>query len=259
VIRFVSLGSGSKGNALLVHAGTTRILIDCGLGIRTLTQRLGRVGVIPEQLDAVLVTHEHSDHSAGLQALQRRTGCPVFATAGSLQAITARTPLPGAVNVIAAGQPFQVDDLDIHPYAVPHDALEPTQFVVGDGAFRLGVLTDAGHVTETMVAALEACDGLVLEFNHDRQMLASGPYPAFLKRRIAGEHGHLDNDTAAGLLSKLAHARLQQVLGAHLSEQNNQPSLVRGAMAAALGILPQDVRIATQREGSDWLALRSGG
>jgi len=257
MIRFVSLGSGSKGNALLVHAGTTRILIDCGLGIRTLTERLGRAGVIPEQLDAVLVTHEHSDHTAGLRALQRRTACPIFATAGTLRAVAARMSLAGPLNAIEAGQALQIDDFNIEVYAVPHDAAEPVQFVLGDGEHRLGLLTDAGHVTESMVNALTDCHGLVLEFNHDRQMLATGPYPVFLKQRIAGDHGHLDNDTSADLLRRLVHSGLQQVLGAHLSEQNNQPSLVSAAMAGALGIDPREACLATQHAGSAWLELRS--
>jgi phosphoribosyl 1,2-cyclic phosphodiesterase len=256
MIRFVSLGSGSKGNALLVHAGTTRILIDCGLGIRALTERLGRAGVIPEQLDAVLVTHEHSDHCAGLRALQRRTGCPVFATAGTLRAMDARAALNGPRFAIVAGTPIEIDDLRVEIYTVPHDASEPVQFVLGDGERRLGILTDAGHVTEAMVGTLSRCDGLVLEFNHDRQMLANGPYPAFLKQRIAGERGHLANDTSAALLRRLAHDGLQHVLGAHLSEQNNQPALVRAAMAGALGVEPAEVCLASQYVGSGWLELR---
>jgi len=256
VIRFISLGSGSKGNALLVHSGTTRILIDCGLGIRALTERLGRARVIPEQLDAVLVTHEHSDHCAGLRALQRRTGCPVFATAGTFRTMDARASLNGPRSVIQAGTSIEIDGLQIEIYAVPHDASEPVQFVLGDGGHRLGILTDAGHVTEAMADSLSGCHGLVLEFNHDRQMLATGPYPAFLKQRIAGEQGHLANDTSADLLRRLAHGGLQHVLGAHLSEQNNQPALVRAAMAEALGVNPAEVCLASQHAGSEWLELR---
>jgi phosphoribosyl 1,2-cyclic phosphodiesterase len=257
VIRFVSLGSGSKGNALLVHAGSTRILIDCGLGIRALCERLGRAGVVPEQIDAVLVTHEHSDHVAGLAALVRRTGCPVFASAGSLAQLRRRNPAIASGPPVRAGEAFAIGELTISPYAVPHDAAEPLQFVLSDGAHRLGMLTDAGHVTAAMEAALAGCDGLVLEFNHDRQMLADGPYPAFLKRRIAGELGHLDNDTAAALLGRLRHAGLQQVLGAHLSEQNNQPARVAAQIAAALDIAPAAACLASQHAGSGWLALHS--
>ena len=255
MIRFVSLGSGSKGNALLVHAGTTRVLIDCGFGVRALTERLARVGVVPGQLDAVFVTHEHSDHVAGLGALQRRTGCPIYATAGTLDAIGRRQHLVGPRVCIDPDASVAVGDLLLQPYEVPHDAAAPVQFVVGDGAVRLGVLTDAGSVTDTMLAALRDCDGLVLEFNHDLSLLHGGPYPRFLKQRIASEYGHLDNDAAAALLARLAHARLQCVLGAHLSEQNNRPDLVRAAMAGALGARPDEMHLASQQTGSAWFAL----
>ncbi len=255
MIRFVSLGSGSKGNALLVHAGTTRVLIDCGFGVRALAERLARVGVVPEQLDAVFVTHEHSDHVAGLAALQRRTGCPIYATAGTLDAVSRRQRLIGSQRRIKRGVSVAIGDLLIHPYEVPHDAAEPVQFVISDGAARLGVLTDAGRVTDHMFDALSGCEGLVLEFNHDLAMLRGGPYPHFLKQRIAGEYGHLDNDMAADLLARLAHTRLQQVLGAHLSEQNNRPALVCAAMAGALGARASEMRLASQQAGSDWLVV----
>ncbi|QID19807.1 MBL fold metallo-hydrolase [Nitrogeniibacter mangrovi] len=254
-MRFVSLGSGSKGNALLVHAGTTRILIDCGFGVRALSQRLARVGCILDQLDAVFVTHEHSDHVAGLAALQRRTGCPVHLTEGTHCQLRERQRLSGPVHEVRANQAVTVGDLQVTPYGVPHDAAEPVQFVISDGACRLGVLTDAGSVTGSMVEALRECNGLVIEFNHDADLLRDGPYPAFLKRRIASDEGHLDNEAAAHLLGELKHPGLQHVLGAHLSEQNNRPELVRAGMSRALGASPQEMCVADQAEGSDWFSL----
>lgn len=256
MIRFASLGSGSKGNALLVQSGRTRLLIDCGFGPRVLTQRLARLGVVPEQLDAVLVTHEHSDHVAGLAALARRIACPVYLTRGTHQAIIRRQALaPCPVIEVRCGKSFAVGELSVFPLAVPHDAAEPVQYVLADGAVRLGVLTDCGRVTDAMATALKRCEGLVIEFNHDLEMLDRGPYPAFLKARIAGPEGHLDNASAGQLLARVAHARIQHVVGAHLSEKNNTPAIVKAAMAHALGDTPQNMHVATQDAGFHWREL----
>lgn len=255
MIRFASLGSGSKGNALLVQSGKTRILLDCGFGLRALTERLARLGTVIDQLDAVFVTHEHTDHASGVVMLQRRSGCPVYLSSGTHAAMAERQPLPGPVKHVRAMETVAVGDLSICPYAVPHDAREPLQYVFDDGAVRLGVLTDAGCVTEAMVSTLAGCEGLMLEFNHDRQMLETGSYPAFLKRRIAGPEGHLDNDSAAQLLERLRHGRLQQVLAAHLSEQNNTPAHVAHHVGHVLGIAHDAVCLATQQHGHDWLSV----
>lgn len=255
MIRFASLGSGSKGNALLVQSGATRILVDCGFGIRALSERLARLGAVVDQLDAVIVTHEHSDHCAGLLALQRRTRCPVYLSAGTRSVLAARHPFPGPLHIVCADTPVAIGDLSVTPYAVPHDAVEPLQYVISDGAVRLGVLTDAGSVTANISDALANCEGLMLEFNHDRHMLASGPYPAFLKRRIGGPEGHLDNETAAGLLQQLKHDRLQHVLAAHLSEQNNTPEHVTEHLCATLDVAPEDVCVARQSQGFGWLTI----
>lgn len=260
MLRFASLGSGSKGNALLVQSGATRVLVDCGFGWRALSARAARLGFVPAQLDAIIVTHEHSDHVAGLGVLQRRLSCPVYLTDGTRRALSARQGFDGPFVEVAAGCAFSIGDLTILPYAVPHDAREPVQYVIGNGAVRLGVLTDAGAVTEAMVETLCDCEGLVLEFNHDRQMLADGPYPAFLKQRISGGYGHLDNAASAALLGRLGHSRLQHVVAAHLSEKNNTPALVRGVLAQVLGVEEAATCLATQQEGSAWFELggRSG-
>jgi len=255
VIRFASLGSGSKGNALLVQSGKTRVLIDCGFGLRALSERLARFGVVVDQLDAVLVTHEHSDHIAGVVALQRRTGCPVYLSSGTHAAMLARHRLSGPVHRVEDGGRFEIGDFAVTPYAVPHDAREPLQYILGDGVSRLGVLTDAGCVTPSMSAALDGCAALVLEFNHDLEMLARGPYPAFLKRRIGSLAGHLDNAAAAALLQGLKHDGLQHVLAAHLSDTNNTPAHVRQAVSDVLGIAPDEVCLAHQQQGHDWLQI----
>jgi len=255
VIRFASLGSGSKGNALLVQSGKTRVLIDCGFGVRALSERLARLGTVLDQLDAVLVTHEHSDHSSGLAALQKRTGCPVYLSAGTYSVLTRRQTFSHDVLEVTAGVEQTIGDLTVMPYAVPHDAEEPLQYVLGDGVVRLGMLTDAGSVTDAMCRALAGCEGLVLEYNHDVEMLATGSYPAFLKRRIAGPYGHLDNDMAADLLAQLKHDRLQHVLAAHLSETNNTPDHVRRLLSSTLGLSSKDVCVANQSHGHGWLTI----
>jgi phosphoribosyl 1,2-cyclic phosphodiesterase len=248
-VRFASLGSGSRGNALVVEAGRTRILLDCGFGPRNLAARLARVGLLPEDIDAILVTHEHADHVGGVAACARRYGLDVFLTHGTLGA----APMADVgVTVIDSHASFAVGDLELDPFPVPHDAREPAQFVFSDGACRLGVLTDAGCVTPHMVEMLSGCQALVLECNHDAAMLAGGRYPPHLKRRIAGRFGHLDNAAAADLLAQVDRSMLRHVVAAHLSQENNTPALATAALAAVLGCTPDWVGVASQEEGCDW-------
>ncbi len=253
VIRFASLGSGSKGNALLVEAGHTRVLLDCGFGPREMTSRLQRLGVEPDSIDAILITHEHADHVGGAAACANRFGWTLHASHGTAGA--ARQLAAAAVRRFDSHAGFSIGDLEIHPYPVPHDAREPTQFVFSDGARQLGVLTDAGAITPHIVKMLAACAALVLECNHDAGLLARGRYPPQLKRRIAGEFGHLENQAAAGLLRTLGGERLQHVIAAHLSDENNTPALARAALADALGCAPDWIGVADQAEGFGWRAL----
>jgi phosphoribosyl 1,2-cyclic phosphodiesterase len=251
-MRFASLGSGSRGNALVVEAGGTRVLVDCGFGPRGLSMRLARLGLAPDDIDAIVVTHEHGDHIGGVAACARRHGLAVFLSHGTLGGIS----LDGlAARVIDSQTPFAIGDLAIQPFPVPHDAREPTQFVLSDGARRLGLLTDAGCITPHMVEVLSGCDALVLECNHDAALLAGGAYPAHLKRRIAGRFGHLDNAAAADLLGRLDRRRLRHVVAAHLSEENNRPALARTALAAALACDADWIGVADQAAGCDWRQL----
>ena len=253
-MRLASLGSGSRGNALLVEAGTTRLLIDAGFGPREMSRRLERLGLAAADIDAVLVTHEHSDHIGGVFACARRFGWAVLLTHGTLAASRGEHP-DVRPTIIDSHESFSVGDICVHPFPVPHDAREPVQFVLADGASRLGVLTDAGHVTAHMVAMLDACDALVLECNHDARMLAQGSYPQALKRRIGGLWGHLDNAAAATLLSQIERSGLRHVVAAHLSEENNSPELAQMALSAVLGCKPDWIGIATQEEGFAWRDL----
>jgi len=253
VIRFASLGSGSKGNALIVEAGGTRVLVDCGFGPRELSRRLARLGVTPESIHALLVTHEHHDHVAGVARCAARFGWVVHASYGT--AAAARQLREIAVQRFDSHHRFAIGDLEIQPFPVPHDAHEPTQFVFSDGARRLGVLTDSGTVTPHIVAMLRECTALVLECNHDAGMLAAGRYPPPLKQRIASAWGHLDNGQAAELLRTVAGAGLRHVVAAHLSEENNTPALARAALAAALGCSADWIGVADQNDGCDWRTL----
>ena len=250
-MRFASLGSGSRGNALLVEVAGTRILVDCGFGPRELTKRLARLGLEPADIAAIVVTHEHSDHIGGVGRCAARFGFAVHMTHGTLGAargLDAAQP----VTVFDSHAAFHIGGIEIRPFPVPHDAREPVQFVFSDGARSVGLLTDVGHVTPHVAAMLGRCDALVLECNHDADMLAGGSYPWSLKQRIAGRFGHLDNQSAAALLRQVDVGRLQHVVCAHLSEQNNTPQLARAALAAALGCQPEWMGVADQETGFDW-------
>jgi phosphoribosyl 1,2-cyclic phosphodiesterase len=251
-MRFASLGSGSDGNGLIVEAGGTRVLVDCGFTLTETVTRLGRLGLAPGDLAGILVTHEHDDHVGGVARFARRYDLPVHLTYGTLVALGAAASMMPRVSLIDSHTPFAIGDLEIHPYPVPHDAREPSQFVFSDGDRRLGLLTDTGDSTPHIERMLSGIDALVLECNHDLELLMNGSYPPTLKRRISGRYGHLDNETAARILSGIDCSRLQHFIAAHLSAQNNTPALARAAVAAALNCDGAWVGIATQSEGLAW-------
>lgn len=256
-MRFASLGSGSKGNAMLIEAGATRVLLDCGFGPRNLAERCARLGVEAGSIAAIIVTHEHSDHIGGAFACAQKYGASLFMTrgthAGSRRASRERSTVP--LNLIDSHSAFVVGELRIQPFPVPHDAREPVQFVFDDGRHRLGVLTDLGVTTPHVVDRLSGCDALVLECNHDADMLAQGNYPPALKRRIGGRLGHLDNAAAAALLKQLDCSRLQHLIAAHLSEHNNTPQHARHALSEAMSCAPEWIGIADQEMGFNWRGL----
>lgn len=249
-MRFALIGSGSKGNGTLIEHGQTRLLVDCGFSLRETEARLQRLDCEPESLDAILVTHEHGDHIRGVGLLARRYGVPVWATRG-----TVNGSRPGEVptlNLFDVHQQLAIGDIEIQPFPVPHDAREPCQFIFSDGDRRLGLLTDTGGSTPHIHACLSGCDALILECNHDPQMLADGPYPPGLKQRVGGAWGHLSNAQAAQILTDIDTGGLQYLVAAHLSDKNNTPALARQALADALGCLPQEIEIACQEQGTDW-------
>ncbi|TNF55623.1 MAG: MBL fold metallo-hydrolase [Gammaproteobacteria bacterium] len=253
-MRFACLGSGSKGNAWLLESGATRVLLDCGFGVRETAQRLQRLGIEPDMVDAVVVTHEHSDHGRGVARFAARYDARIHLTHGCHAMLAASSDLP-AVSVIDSHTVFAIGDLEFHPYPVPHDAREPVQYIVSDGARRFGLLTDVGHVTDHMTMMLTGCDALVLECNHDVDMLKAGSYPPSLKTRILGRYGHLDNQAAGVLMGRVKHAGLQHVVAAHLSEENNTPALAQAALADALGCEMDWIGVADQQSGLEWRSI----
>ena len=257
-LRFASIASGSKGNCLVAEAGGSRVMLDCGLAPREAERRLARIGLAPSDIGALVITHEHDDHAGQAFAFAALYRVPVYLTSGTRAALADSGKLDGRVEarVIDGRSAFAIDGIEVQPYTVPHDAREPVQFVFSDGAHRLGVLTDIGAPTAHVEATLSGCDALVLECNHDLDMLWAGEYPKWLKERIAGPFGHLDNGASGRLLGALDRSRLKHVICAHLSLQNNRPELARAALAQAMGCEESWVSLATQEEGFGWRELR---
>ena len=255
-MRFASLGSGSQGNALIVEAAGTRVLIDAGFSARTLVQRLSRLSLVPEQINGIFITHEHGDHISGAFRFAARFNIPVYLTQGTFLALGLDVSKTSCTcHLIDSHSPFTLNDLLITPFPVPHDTREPVQYLLSDGQHRLGVLTDTGSVTPHIVEMLKACDALILECNHEPELLAASSYPARTRQRISGNYGHLSNQQAAALLARVKTDRLQHIVAAHLSMQNNQPALAAKALAEALGCHHDWVGIASQSEGFDWREL----
>ncbi|MEZ5653846.1 MAG: MBL fold metallo-hydrolase [Burkholderiaceae bacterium] len=259
-MRFASLGSGSEGNGLLVAARDGHrervLLIDCGFGPRRARERLSGLGVDANDLAAILVTHEHADHIAGVFKLALAHRLPVYLSHGTLHAARVPDEARELLRLITADDRFEVDGMQVHAVPVPHDAREPVQYVVDDGRNRLGVLTDLGHGSPYVERAFASLDALVLECNHDPGLLAANPrYPPMLKRRIGGPFGHLANAAAADLLARLEPRRLKRLVAAHLSAHNNRPELARAALACVLGCGEREIEVADQADGLNWRVL----
>ena len=242
-----SLGSGSRGNGTLVAIGGAVFLVDCGFTLKQTEQRLARLQLSPGDLSAILVSHEHRDHIAGVTALSHRYGIPVFASYGTFK----NGPKDFSCTPFDGDMPFEVEGVIVNPVVVPHDAREPTQFTLQHDDLKIGVLSDLGSVTEHVVTQFAHCDYLLLEANHDRAMLQRGSYPPALKRRVGGDHGHLSNTQALDLLERIAHAGLHVIIG-HVSEQNNDLDLVESLFAPLRPRLA-GLSIATQKEGQKWI------
>lgn len=252
-MRFASLGSGSKGNATLVQAGKTTLMIDCGFSLRETTRRMQRLGLSPEQLQGLLVTHEHGDHCSGVGRLSAKYGIPVYLTHGT--AATGRIEGAHQLNCFNADDSFSIGDINVQTVTVPHDAAEPCQFRLAAGGRSLGILTDLGCITPHVLGHYRNCHSLLLEFNHDLEMLMAGEYPPQLKRRVGGDWGHLNNQQAADLLRQLECAdQLRHLVVAHISEKNNSRDCAERALADVMGSM-SPVVWAEQAEGFGWLEV----
>lgn len=249
-MQFAILGSGSKGNATLVRSEQTAVLIDCGFTVQDTLDRMAAVDFDPKQLDAILVTHEHGDHSKGVVPLSRRLGVPVYASAGTAIALGWHDKL--TTETLIGGVTTQIGALTVLPVVVPHDAREAYQFVIGSRQGRLGILTDLGHVTPHVVEAYQDIDVLLLEANHDLAMLESGPYPPALKRRVGGPWGHLNNDQSADFLRQLNLEQLQHIVIAHISGQNNDPERAKWVLTEAIPEHAHKLMISHQDQPSAW-------
>jgi phosphoribosyl 1,2-cyclic phosphodiesterase len=256
VLRLRSLGSGSTGNATVIEARglrTRRVLIDCGMSPRVLSQRLARAGLEPGQIDAIFITHEHADHIGCAQRLSSQWGIEVWMSEGTWRASKLRWE-PHLLRLAHSAQPIDLGELYLMPFAVPHDAAQPLQLRCSDGQHDWGVLTDLGHINDTIRQALAGCHGLLLECNHDPELLQQSAYPAFLKRRVAGPLGHLANDQAAQLAGELQRGQLQHIVAAHLSQHNNRPELAEQALRAFVGP-STPLSVAQAQSGTPWIEL----
>ncbi len=258
MLRFKNLGSGSTGNATVVEgaSGTevSRLLVDCGFGIRQLQSRLALAALRPEDIDAVFITHEHSDHIGCAQTLALRYGIPVWMSAGTHAALGS-PDLGGWLRVARDMEPIDLTTFTAQPFTVPHDAREPLQLRCTDGTAILGVMTDLGHASDHVLRQLEGCHALMIEANHDPDLLAASSYPTFLKRRVGGRFGHLANAASADILRAVRHDGLQCVVAAHLSARNNAPPLARLALSEALGWAEDRVVVAGPLDGTNWLSV----
>ena len=256
-MRFASLGSGSAGNSLVVEANTTRVMLDCGFGIKETVSRLLRLNLSPEDLTGIVITHEHDDHAGGAFKFAAKYNVPVWLTYGTLKMVDRYLPNRHDIklHIVDSHTTFSINDIEVQPYPVPHDAREPIQCVFSDGVKRLGVLTDVGRSTPHIEATLSGCHALVLECNHDASMLQTGPYSWSLKKRVGGDLGHLENTEAANILAKLDNSKLQHIIAAHLSVKNNTPTLAQKALSIALSCELDWVGLADQNLGFDWRQL----
>lgn len=252
MLRLASLGSGSKGNATLIASKETVLLIDCGFPVREMMARLPRLGLDVTDIDAVLVTHEHSDHISGVAALAKAAAAPVYATHGTC--LSGRLDSVRSSIEVESDSSFAVGDIEVTAVTVPHDARQPVQYRFFHSDSAVGVLTDLGSVSPHVQTAFSGCDMLLLEFNHDLEMLRHGPYPAALKRRVSGDYGHLNNDQAMSMLEAMTGPTPRVVIAGHISEQNNSVAKVSARLDEWSRLNKSQVVCATQNQGFDWIS-----
>jgi phosphoribosyl 1,2-cyclic phosphodiesterase len=242
-VRIYVLASGSGGNAVVVESGASRVALDCGISLRQLDRRLRAAGAEGDGLDALLVSHEHIDHVRGVPTLLRRRPTAAFATPGTAAGLVERVT---GIEPLVPDREMTCGALAVTAVSTSHDAADPVAFVVREGACRVAVVTDTGMIDDALLERLAGCHGLLLECNHDSDMLRIGPYPWPLKQRIASHLGHLSNEQSRGAIERLAHGRLEVVVGMHLSRENNTPELALRELRRCLAGSPVHVAVADQ-------------
>ena len=253
-MKFASLGSGSKGNATIIDTENGCLMIDCGFSIKETARRLERVGKSPQDISAILVTHEHSDHWKGVLPFASKFSIDVYATAGCYRAVNVSSSTSKLRKVICSHSEFMINNVHVLPIPVPHDANEPVQYIFSYDQYRLGILTDVGNITPYIVEQYNNCSGLLVEANHDIELLQAGAYPKFLKDRVAGQWGHLNNHQTASLLSAIDQQSIQKLVIGHISESNNNSAKVKQAIEDVF-VSVEKIIYANQNEGFDWVYL----
>lgn len=247
-MRICSLGSGSSGNAYILESQNTTLLIDCGFAYKTLKKRLVERFISPAEIDAVFITHEHTDHVSGLPRFLKEHKTTCYMSSGTARQLGH----PDSWQCLNAGEVVNINDIAITPIAVPHDVAEPLQFVFECGDRRLAMFSDLGHVSEAVLAACRDVDVLMIECNYHPQMLDTSPYPESVKERIRSPYGHLSNPDACTLIRQTESARRHHIIATHLSANNNNPQHVQAALRAAT---TATLSIATQKDGLDWVSI----
>ena len=250
------LASGSRGNAVYVSDGSTSILIDAGLSGIEIERRLNSKGLYPEDLNAIIVSHEHTDHIQGVGVLSRRFNLPVFMSSKTEKAAVSKLGNVRVIKNFECGSPFIINDLSIHPFSISHDAEDPTGFTVNQNGTKIAIATDLGIATSMVKEHLKGCSLLILEANHDEDMLINGPYPWPIKQRIKGRTGHLSNEASKNLLKEVQHDRLKYVILAHLSETNNTPQKALSEVGRAMSHCNAQLDVATQDKCGALLRLK---
>lgn len=237
------LASGSKGNAIYIGSDEAKILIDIGLNFKTLKERLSKIGVDPASLDAVIITHEHSDHISGLETLTSKLGIPVFTNRETAKGIYESLKIAPKFKIFTTSEPFEFRDMKIHPFSIPHDSLDPIGLTITIGTTKIGICTDLGHATTLVKMHLEKCDYLYVEANHQVSLVHSSARPMMLKERVLGRQGHLSNVECGDLLSTVYHDGLKAAYLAHLSTECNTKALALKTVGEILEKKMQKVRL----------------
>jgi len=260
------LASGSRGNSAIVQSSSTRILVDAGISCREIFKRMKAAGDDPHSLSAILISHEHSDHVSGLLVLARKLRIPIFMTGATHQAwsravrdATGERPDTDTIEFFSSGHKFQIGDIAITPFTIPHDAADPVGFTFRAEGVKIAIATDLGYMPASVCDQLRSCDVMMVESNHDLEMLRVGPYPWSVKQRVMSRVGHLSNDALANFFATDYDGSASYVVLAHLSEQNNHPELARKAAERALGarrtLLHNRVMLASQSEATEPIRL----